>query len=55
MMKRNFNYEKAKAEVIYFTNQDIITSSGGCKNNGQDNGNGCSNNNSSACRDQAWK
>lgn len=59
-------YEKAKAELIVFDNSDVITASGldsfengdfdggGCKNNGQDRGNGC-NGNSGKCPGQSWK
>lgn len=52
-------YEKAEAEIIYFTNRDVITTSGetggtGCRNNGQDNGNGCQGN-SGACSGHSWK
>lgn len=53
------NYEKAEAEVVYFTNRDVITTSGGldiggCRNNGQDNGNGCKDN-SGDCPGGSWK
>lgn len=37
-------YEKAEAEVVYFTNRDVITASGaetGCRVHGWDMGNGC--------------
>lgn len=55
-------YEKATAEVVLFDNFDVITTSGsddtniggGCKNNGQDNGNGCKGN-SGDCPGQSWK
>lgn len=52
-------YEKPVAEVIYFTNRDVITTSGGqigdgCKNRGQNAGNGC-NGNSGNCPGQSWK
>lgn len=53
-------YEKAMAELVLFDNFDVITTSGmddtntGCKNNGQDNGNGCKGN-SGDCPGRAWK
>lgn len=55
-------YKKATAEVVLFDNFDVITTSGsddtniggGCKNNGQDNGNGCKGN-SGDCPGQSWK
>lgn len=34
------NYEKASAEVVYFTNRDVITTSGG---GGMDIGGSCTN------------
>lgn len=34
------NYEKASAEVVYFTNRDVITTSGG---SGMDIGGSCTN------------
>lgn len=62
MAKQYFEYEKATAEVIYFTNKDIITASGGgggiigggCRTPGQDRGNGC-NGVSGACPSRSWK
>ena len=52
------DYEKAAAEIIYFTNRDVITTSGGsggrCLKPGWDNGNGC-NNNSGNCPGRMWK
>lgn len=52
-------YEKAEAEIIYFTNRDVITTSGvieepGCKNHGQNAGIGC-NGNSGNCPNKSWK
>lgn len=62
MRERYSEYQKATAEVIYFTNEDIITTSGagggiiggGCSKPGHDRGNGCSGV-SGACPGQAWK
>ena len=50
-------YKKATAEVVLFDNTDILMGqNSGCKNNGQDNGHGCNNNNSGNCPDnQSWK
>lgn len=53
-------YEKPVAEVIYFTNRDVITTSGGdsgsCPVPGWDRGNNCSGNKSSDCPTKhAWK
>lgn len=52
-------YEKANAEVIYFTNGDVIVTSGGtteCPTNGWDRGNNCHGNKSGDCpTKQAWK
>lgn len=56
------NYEKATAEVIYFTNRDVITTSGGggqdiggeCRVPGWDRGNACPNT-SGDCPNRAWK
>ncbi len=53
------DYKKAAAEVIYFTNRDVITTSGGsdiggCRTPGWDRGNGC-NGTSGDCPGQAWK
>ena len=52
-------YEKANAEVIYFTNRDVIVTSGGiteCDKPGWDKGNNCHGNMSSDCpTKQAWK
>ena len=52
-------YEKADAEVIYFTNRDVIATSGsetgGCKNKGQDNGNGCTGVSGDCPTKHAWK
>lgn len=52
-------YEKGIAEIIYFTNRDVITTSGageesGCRNRGQNTGIGCSGN-SGNCPSKAWK
>lgn len=54
-------FEKAEAEVIYFTNRDVSTASGdgdggaaGCRVPGWDRGNSCANNRSSDCPSQAW-
>lgn len=55
-------YRHAIAEVVLFDNTDMIRTSGGseentgggCKNNGQDNGNGCSGN-SGNCPGGFWK
>lgn len=50
-------YEKTEAEIVYFTNRDVITASGGetgCRVPGWDRGNGC-NGVSGACPGQAWK
>ena len=56
------NYEKADAEVIYFTNRDVIATSGGdgggtegCRVPGWDRGNSCNNNRSGDCPGQMWK
>ena len=54
------NYEKAEAEVVYFTNRDVITTSGGldggnCRTPGWKRGNACVDNHSSACPNKAWK
>ena len=46
-------YEKATIELIQFDNSDVITTSN-CRNNGQDNGNGCKGN-SGDCQGQSWK
>lgn len=53
------NYEKAEAEVVYFTNRDVITTSGGiggdvCRTPGWDRGNGCDRT-SGDCVGQSWK
>lgn len=52
-------YEKPVAEVIYFTNRDVITTSGGesgsCRVPGHDRGNNCPSDVSGACPGQAWK
>lgn len=52
-------YRHAIAEVVLFDNTDMIRTSGGseengCKNKGQDTGNGCSGN-SGKCTGQSWK
>ncbi len=50
-------YEKADAEVIYFTNRDVIATGGGtegCRVPGWDRGN-CNNNRSGDCPGQMWK
>lgn len=51
-------YEKPVAEVIYFTNRDVITTSGGdsgsCRVPGWDRGNGCTTT-SGDCKGNAWK
>lgn len=40
-MGNNVKYEKADAEIIYFTNQDVITTSGACyKGNNKNQGGG---------------
>ena len=54
------NYEKAEAEVVYFTNRDVITTSGGgldggnCRTPGWERGNGCGKT-SGDCEGQSWK
>ncbi len=54
------NYEKAEAEVVYFTNRDVITTSGGgldggnCRTPGWDRGNGCDRT-SGDCVGQSWQ
>lgn len=52
------DYEKAAAEIIYFTNRDVITTSGdsgsGCPTPGWDKGNGCSST-SGDCPGRMWK
>ena len=57
-------YEKADAEVIYFTNRDVIATSGGeggggsgtgtCRVPGHNRGNGCTET-SGMCPDNAWQ
>mgnify|MGYP003097862101 CR=1 len=54
-------YEKAEAEIIYFTNRDVITTSGSsgsgetdCPVPGWSRGNGCKNT-SGDCPGQHWK
>lgn len=52
------DYEKATAEIILFSNRDVITTSGGitdsCRTPGQDRGNGCGRV-SGTCPGQSWK
>ena len=54
-------YVKAVVEIVYFTNRDVITTSGmsggaggSCRVPGQDRGNGCENN-SGNCPGSVWK
>lgn len=57
------NYEKATAEVVYFTNRDVITTSGGggldigetCRTPGHDRGNGCTGVSGKCPTKNAWK
>ena len=58
------DYKKAMAEAVYFTNRDVITTSGEgsgldiggeCRVPGWERGNACTNNNSSNCPNRTWK